>query len=100
MSKNLTVSMLEPGNVLLFYDKIIEDDRTRPDHKKAIVHATLFIFQGSSVQGSGDLLLIFANGEADRCMNTETFFNTECVLLSEDQAPEVVKEGLKYVFVV
>ena len=99
MPKNL-ITTLEPGDVVLFYDKIVKDDKTIPSHKLAVLRPKLFIYQGDLPQGGGNTFLQFANAEETRGMNMETFFNENCILLPKDQAPEVVKQGLNYVFAI
>lgn len=96
-NKNL-VTMLVPGDVVLFYDKKIRDDWASPGEQITVLESEMFIYQGAMPQGGGDILLQFENSMHWCGMNTESFFARNCILLPKDQAPEVVQRGLSYVF--
>ena len=93
MSRIFSVGVLNPGDVVLFYDKVVKSDPTGPG-TVTTVNTKLLIFQGL---GTGDILQ-FSNAEESSGLTIEAFMGKDCVLLGEGQAPEVVKKGLSYVF--
>ena len=93
MSRIFSVGVLNPGDVVLFFDKMI---KSNPDGSGTVtvVKTKLMIFQGL---GTGDILQ-FSNAEEEHGWNVETFMSKDCTLLAKEQAPEVVKIGSRYVF--